>query len=316
MQRRQFLRMAGAGATLLGSGSLLSACGPGIGGDPMSSSQTRLGVQLYTLRNQLQSDVRQTLADVAAIGYQEVELFGLGDPAFIADPLFGLTAQEYRSALTDSGLTAPVAHISGAAMNIPEIADLAQELGVQHLVVAMAPDFVSFEGGEVRFVGVTGQDQLDRIAERLNQQGEMARASGIGFGYHNHQMEFAPLADGNAFDYLFAQADAELVKIELDIGWTIVAGVDPIDVLNRYAGRVIAVHLKDFDPERPPGDDPAIYAIPIQAQIIEPGSGPTDFAPIVAILDEIGVAQRFVEIDATPEPVAAIERGFNHLTAL
>ena len=144
----------------------------------------------------------------------------------------------------------------------------------------------------------------------------MARTSGIGFGYHNHHMEFAPLDDVNAFDYLFAQADAELVKIELDIGWTLVAGADPIEVLNRYTGRVISVHVKDYDPALPPGDDLSIYPIPMQAQIIEPGSGPTDFGPIMATLDKIGVEHRFVEIDVAPEPFAAIARGYDYLAAL
>jgi sugar phosphate isomerase/epimerase len=316
MQRRSFLKTTAAGAALLGGGLLAASCGRGSNGDTAPRTQMRLGVQLFTLRSQLQSDVRKTLADVAAIGYEEVELFGFGSKGFIDDPLFGLSPREFRAALTESGLSAPIAHISGDTTNIPEIADVAQEIGIRYLVVAMAPDFLSFENGEFKFLGVTGRDQVDRIAERLNQQGEMARAAGIGFGYHNHQMEFASLGDVNAFDYLFAQADAGLVKMELDIGWALVAGADPDDVLQRYAGRVIAVHLKDYDPSRPLGDDPALYPVPIQAQIIEPGAGPTDFGPIMATLERTGVAHRFVEVDATPEPLAAITRGYGYLTGL
>ncbi len=311
MRRRTFLKEFGAGAMLLGSGSLLTACGR----DDSGVSQ-RIGVQLFTLRSQLQADVRKTLADVAAIGYQEVEPFGLGGNAFVNDPFFGHSAQEFRSMLTDLGLSAPLAHISGDAMNIAEIADLAQEIGVHHLVVGMAPDFLTYGNGEIKVTGVTGRDQVDRIAERLNRQGEMARASGIGFGYHNHHMEFVSLGDENAFDYLFAQVDADLVKIELDIGWTLAAGADPIELLHRYAGRVISVHLKDYDPGLPPGDDATIYPIPIMAQLIEPGSGPTDFKPVMAALDATGVDHRFVEIDVAAEPVAAVARGYDYLTAL
>lgn len=277
-----------------------------------AANDQALGVQLYTLRNSLQTDVTGTLAAVAAAGIKEVELFGLGSDLSPERPFFGMSAQDFAAALADNGLTAPVSHINGDAMNIPAIADACQAIGVQHLVVAMAPEFVSFENGQFRFVGVTGQDQMDGIAERLNQQGEMARASGIGFGYHNHQIEFAPLGDGNAFDYLFAQTDPDLVKMELDIGWTMVAGADPVEVLNRYSGRVIAVHIKDYDPDRDPGD----AAIPVQAQIVEPGSGPTDFAPIMAALDETGVEHRFIEIDLAPEPLAAVTRGYNYLAGL
>ncbi len=304
MQRRRFLQMGGA--ALLGGG-VLSACG----GDAMNSG--RLGVQLFTLRNELQADARRVLADIAAIGYREIELFGFGEQAMAANPLFGLSAREFRSAMDEHGLSAPVAHIDGNAMNIAELADLTQELGTRHLVVAMAPEFVSFENGEFQMLGVTGRGQIDGIAERLNRQGELARAAGIGFGYHNHDMEFTRLEDDNAFDYLFAQTDAELVKIELDIGWAIVAGVDPIDILARYGDRVIAVHLKDYDPSRAPGADPAIFPVPTQAQLVEPGAGPTDFGPILARLDETGVQHRFVEIDASPDPLAAIANGHAYL---
>lgn len=311
MRRRTFLKDLGAGAMLLGSGNLLTACGRAD-----SDVGQQIGVQLFTLRSQLQSDVRKTLADVAAIGYTEVEPFGLGGNAFVNDPFFGHTAQEFRSMLIDAGLSAPLAQISGDAMNISEIADLAQEIGVDHLVVAMAPDFLSYGDGDIKVTGVTGREQVDRIAERLNRQGEMARASGIGFAYHNHHMEFVSLGDGNAFDYLFAQVDADLVKIELDIGWTLAGGADPIELLNRYAGRIISVHLKDYDSVLPSGDDPTIYPIPVQAQLIEPGSGPTDFEPIMAALDATSVDHRFVEIDVAPEPVAAIARGYDYLTTL
>lgn len=314
MRRRTMIKVAGAGAVLLGAGRMLPAYASSAGRSAPSHTEAALGVQLYTVRDPLQSDVRATLAEIAAIGYREVELFGLGGEIQGDKPLFGLTAKEFATALEDLGLRAPMAHIGGDAMNIAEIADLVGQVGVRHLIVPMAPEFVSFEDGQFRMLGVTGRSQLDAIAERLNRQGELAKASGMGFGYHNHQMEFADLGNENAFDYLFAQADAELVKIELDIGWAVFAGIDPLEVLNRYAGRVIAVHLKDHAP--PPvgnGDsDPAS----IQAQLVEPGTGPTDFAPILAALDEIGVAHRFVEVDVSPDPIQAITRGYGYLSGL
>ena len=248
MRRRTMIKVAGAGAVLLGAGRMLPAYASSAGRSAPSHTEAALGVQLYTVRDPLQSDVRATLAEIAAIGYREVELFGLGGEIQGDKPLFGLTAKEFATALEDLGLRAPMAHIGGDAMNIAEIADLVGQVGVRHLIVPMAPEFVSFEDGQFRMLGVTGRSQLDAIAERLNRQGELAKASGMGFGYHNHQMEFADLGDENAFDYLFAQADAELVKIELDIGWAVFAGIDPLEVLNRYAGRVIAVHLKDHAP--------------------------------------------------------------------
>ena len=316
MRRRTMIKWAGAGTALLGAGKMLPAYTNSPGQQPLNRARVALGVQLYTVRDPLQADVRGTLAAIAAIGYQEVELFGLGGEALDEKPLFGLTASEFAAALEEFGMRAPVAHIQGHAMNIAEIAEVTQQVGVRHLVVPLAPEFVSFEGGQFRMIGVTGRSQLDAIAERLNRQGELAKASGMGFGYHNHQMEFADLGDQNAFDYLFSQADAELVKIELDIGWAVFAGVDPLALLNRYAGRVFAVHLKDHAPPRSPAKSGDPEPASIAAQLVEPGTGPTDFAPILAALDKTGVAHRFVEVDVSPEPISAITRGYGYLSEL
>ena len=316
MRRRTMIQAASAGAVLLGAGKPLSAYANSEERPVLNRSEVPLGVQLYTVRDQVREDVRGTLADIAAIGYREVELFGLGGDVDEQTPLFGLSAPEFAAALADAGLRAPVAHIQGDAMNIAEIADIAGQVGVRHLVVPLAPEFVSFADGRFRMLGVTGRNQLDAIAERLNRQGELARASGMGFGYHNHQMEFADLGDENAFDYLFSQADAELVKIELDIGWAVFAGVDPLAVLNRYAGRVLAVHLKDHAPPGSPADGAEPDPASIAAQLVEPGSGPTDFGPILAALDQTGVAHRFVEVDIAPEPINAINRGYGYLSGL
>ena len=311
MRRRTMIQMAGAGAVLMGTGKLLSAHAAEEG-----RALTSLGVQLWTVRDQLQSDVRRTLADIAAIGYSEVELFGLGAGALPDKPIFGLTAREFATALEDVGLSAPIAHIMGGAMNIGEIAELGQQVGVRHLVVAIAPEFAVLQDGQFRMQGAKNREQLDVIAERLNRQGELARASGVGFGYHNHQVEFADLGGENAFDYLFSQADPDLVKIELDIGWALVAGVDPLAILRRHAGRVIAVHLKDHDPSLAAGGNGQGEPVPIHAQLVEPGTGPTDFGPILAALDETGVGHRFVEVDVAPDPIASITRGYGYLSGL
>lgn len=307
MRRRTMIQITAAGAMLAGTGKMRFANAAEDAG-----ARKSLGVQLWSVRDQLQADVRKTLADIAAIGYREIELFGLGGGNLGEKPFFGLSASEFSASLEDVGLVAPIAHFAGDAMNIGEIAEVAQQVGVRHLVVPIAPEFMGFEGGEFRILGVTGRDQLDGIVERLNQQGEMARASGVGFGYHNHQMEFAAIGDANAFDYLFSRVDSDLVKIELDIGWALVAGVDPINLLRRYAGRVIAVHLKDYDPSLAGNDD----SVPVHAQLVEPGTGPTDFRAILAILDETDVEHRFVEVDVSPDPIGSIARGFGYLSGL
>lgn len=315
MKRRTFLKSASAVAALSQAPQSLASCVSSFDQRVSPCRHTPLGVQLFTLRELLPTGVGKVLSEVSTIGYEEVELFGLGFTPLDDKPLFGMSAKEFRATLEGAGLSAPIAHIGGQAAQLPQLAELALAAGVDHLVLAVAPDLMSLADNKFRFVEVTGRDQLDRIAEHLNRLGELAKSSGIGFGYHNHHMEFARLDAGNAFDYLFSQVDPALVSIELDLGWTIVAGVDPVDVLRRYGNRVIAVHLKDHNPRLPVGDA-GRYSIPELPQIVEPGAGPTDFSPILAQLDQIGVRHRFVEIDAAPDPLGAIQAGYRYLAAL
>jgi sugar phosphate isomerase/epimerase len=318
MKRRTCLKLAclAAGAAVARPRAILAAAlNPGATVD--AGQTVPLGVQLFTVREELRNDVRRTLAEIGAIGYREVELFGFGGNLFIDDPLFGLKPGEFTSALSDAGLTAPIAHISGRTEDVVEVAEFALALGVEFLVVSMAPEFLSvLDNGEVAVHGVSGREQLDRIAARLNSQGEACRKNGIGFGYHNHHMEFDSIGDERAYDYLIAQTEGDLVKLELDVGWASAAGVDPTEYVARYSDRIIACHLKDFDPALPLSDDRVRYPIPEQAQMIEPGSGKIDFPRLITALDEANVRHRFVEIDVAPRPMRSIDRAFQYLSKL
>ena len=319
MNRRTYLKLAclaGGAALTQPRGLLASALTVAERNAAKPDQSAPLGLQLFTVREQLQADVRKTLMTIGAIGYREVELFGFGGNLFIDNPLFGLTPSEFKAALGEAGLTAPAAHVSGRIENIAEVAGVAHALGVKHLIVSMAPEFLSVRDGKVVVSGVTGRDQIDRIAARLNRQGEECRTNGIDFGYHNHHMEFAAIGDECAYDYLVAQTEPALVKLELDAGWASAAGVDPGQYVTRYADRVIACHLKDFDPSLPLSDDRERYPIPEQSQMTEPGSGKIDFSRLVEALNKADVRHRFVEIDVAPEPLQSIERGFQYLSNL
>jgi sugar phosphate isomerase/epimerase len=105
-----------------------------------------------------------------------------------------------------------------------------------------------------------------------------------------------------------ANTDPALVKIELDVGWLALAGVDPVAYLRRHAGRVIACHLKDYDP--------AIATDVPQRKLVEPGAGTIDFAAVVAAMNDTGVAHGFIEIDVADDPMGAVRRGHAHLQRL
>src|SRR5690606_171177 len=144
--------------------------------------------------------------------------------------------------------------------------------------------------GRFELVGARSLEQLDGLAERLNRAGRAFSDQGLTFGYHNHHVEFRRVGDEVAFDCLWARTDHDVVKIELDVGWAAFAGADVVEILSRYARRVVAFHLKDVAAT-------AAASAAAQEAFVEPGAGVVDFAAILARGAAIGVAHGFIEID-------------------
>src|SRR6202008_3754549 len=100
----------------------------------------------------------------------------------------------------------------------------------------------------------------------------------------------------------------QLVKIELDIGWLATAGVDPVAYLRRHAGRVIACHLKDYDPK--------IQSDVPQRKLVAPGAGTIDFAAVLAGMRGPGVPHGFIAVDVSDDALGDVRRGHAHLDRL
>jgi sugar phosphate isomerase/epimerase len=299
MNRRRFLLESGAAVS-----------GAALGGRPPHASAAAcrppLGVQLYTVRDALQADPRAALARLRAIGIVEAELAGLTGRE--RGRVLGLPAGELREAFAANGISAKLTHVDGALTDTPAIADLAAELGLSTAIVALPVELTAVRDGRFAMVAPTGRPQLDALAAKLNRTGRDYRARGLAFGYHHHDMELAPVDGVVPLDYLMERTDPDLVKLELDIGWLALAGASPIEYLHRYAGRVIACHMKDFD-ARIASDTP-------QRKLVEPGAGSVDFAAALDAMRDTNVAHAFIEIDVAHEPFGAVERGCRHLEAL
>jgi sugar phosphate isomerase/epimerase len=312
MDRRGCLKLLAGSAWLAGASRVRAD-----GAVPAAGSiRDRLGFQLFTVRDLLDEDPAGTLEALAAIGYRELEMVGFGGSIFLEDPLYGYRPADFKRMLDDLGLRVPSTQFSGRAENLAEIAETAGQIGVEYMVLGMASDFLSVTPEGPVVTGVTGMDQIKRIAERLNGFGEAFRASGMSFAYHNHHMEFARLGEEVAYDVLLANTDPALVKLELDVGWAKVAGVNGEVYLDRYAGRYIACHFKDFDPRRPRGEPSARSPIPEMTQLVPPGDGIVEFDKVMAAMDRTGVKHGFVEIDLPDEPLEAARRGYRHLRSL
>ena len=289
MNRRQFLgRTTAATATAIGGSAFSFAFGQaradGCGGPPA-------GVQLFTIRDALQRDPRAALASLRDIGIVEAELYGLNGTQ---TTLFGMAAADLKKAFDANGIRVELSHI-GALTDTQAISATARALGVNTVVIA------TIVPGESRA-------QLDALAATLNRVGREYRDQGLTFGCHNHDIEFTPVEGLVPYDYLMSNTDPDLVKIELDIGWLVYAGVDPVAYLRRHAGRVISCHLKDHDPT---------IATDVPARkLVTPGAGVIDFNAVLAAMSATGVAHGFLEVDVSDDPLGAVRRGTAHLQVL
>ncbi len=243
-----------------------------------------LGVQLYTLRSEMEGRVEQTLERVAEIGYQEVE--------FVRFLYFDHSPAEIRGMLARTGLRAPASHIppSFEADAWARILDDANEAGHAYVVVASIPESMRAD-----------LDGWRRTAEAMNAAGELARAAGLQYAYHNHDFEFVEMDGRVAFDVFCEESDPDLVQIELDLYWIIHGGGDPVAFFNRWPGRVPLVHVKDRTPA---------------GEMADVGAGVIDWAGLFQHIGHAGMKHFLVEHDRPDGPFRSIEASYRYLSEL
>lgn len=283
--------------------ALLAAGGLGAGALTAASvAAPRLanpGVQLYTVREELQRDFRGTLARVAALGYREVEFAGY----------FNQPPRVLRALLDDLGLAAPSAHV-GEGLFGPEaqrVIDDAHVLGHRYLVLAWVP--------QAQWQDVDG---WKRRVQAFNRVGELCRRAGLQFCYHNHHFEFASLQGQRPYDLLLAGCDAALVQMELDVCWAAAARQDPLQLLREHPGRFPMLHLKQLKALPPlAGEDLLSMKLDETAALLtEVGPGVVDFARLLADPASAGVRHCFVEHDRPAAALASLEASLRYLRSL
>jgi sugar phosphate isomerase/epimerase len=255
----------------------------------------KVGVQLYTIRNEITKDAKGSIKRVAELGFGEVENFGYNGK------FFGMTAAEYKMLLNDLGLTAPSGHymygnfgnrqVPGTLLYGWEKAvEDAKAIGQQYMVIAyLMPD-------ERKSL-----DDYKKIAADLNKAGEICKKAGIQLGYHNHEFEFQEMSGQIPFDILTKETDSKLVTIELDLYWASFANQSPVDLFNKHKGRIALWHVKDMDktPKR---------------NFTEVGNGQIDFASIFKNAKASGMKHFFVEQDVCPgSPFDSISKSIGHI---
>ena len=292
MKRRHFLQ-----ATLASSLSL-----PAFALEADNPYRKHMGLQLYTLRNQIKEDLPGTIKAVAAAGYQQVEPYGFPDAQ----------ALEMIKAARDNGMAANSSHFNWESVTDPdkkgvmpfaEILEKAKEAGLTHLVIP-------YLQAEVR----TSLDDYKRLAERCNVGAQLAKSAGIQLAYHNHNFEFEPL-NGDKCGYdIFVEEFSPEMKFEMDVFWVKAGGVDPVSLISflGHQKRVSQLHLKDLKT----GTEVPNYGKLDNDAFKELGAGMIPMKPIIVAAAEAGVVHCHVEQDQSPDPITSIGESMTYLRSL
>jgi sugar phosphate isomerase/epimerase len=244
-----------------------------------------LGLQLYSVRDLLPKDYDGTLHKIASVGYREVEAAGFYD----------YTAAQVKKSMQESGLRCVSAHYpyGKLAPSVDEIIPYAHELGLEYIICSSpgAKDASQPSGAHK----VLSLDDWRWNADQFNQIGEKFKKAGLQFGYHNHDFEFHPENGVRPYDELLRLTDPAKVTMELDCGWVVVGGANPIDYLKNHPARFSMLHVKDFKPTTP-----GRSARPTPTEL---GRGTIDYKPIFAAASRAHVRHIFVEQEEYDMPV-------------
>lgn len=279
MNRRQLLAALAAGSLSLSARKLKP-----------------IGCQLYTLRNVINENPKEILEQLKDAGYGEVEA--------VRGNLDKIWPALKETKLKPVSLHIDTAYFSKEIEKLAPALDDARAKGFRYVV---CPYIAPADRG--------GVEVIKRLAETLNEAGKRCKAAGTVLCYHNHAFEFEPVkgGKGNLLDVLMASTDPALVSLEFDIMWSAVGGVDPIEVLRKYKGRVPLLHVKDLGPNLT-----VQYHEKVPKEAFkEAGAGILELPKILRAAIESGTKHFFVEQDQTPgDPMVSLKQSMAYLKKL
>ena len=238
-----------------------------------------VGLQLYTLRKPFAEDPIGTLERIKVSGYDEVEF---------AAPL-DMDFKPLAARMAEIALDCPSVHIGLAdIIGRPErVLEVAKTLGARFIVLP--------------FVDPNGAD-WHAVVKQAQAFATVAKGEGFRFCYHHHHFEFDAASGVRPFDILTGESDPSLFFFELDVYWLKTGGEDPVAMIDKLAGRVKLLHLKDAAPD---------------GKMTDVGSGLLDFPAIIAAGRAAGVEHFFVEHDFPPSPYwPSVEASVGYLREL
>jgi len=222
-----------------------------------------VGVQLYSVRKEMMADASGTLHKLGQIGYQEIESAQSSKGNY-----YGLAPKEIKEILKNQGMTLRSGH-THIDNNWQKSIDEAAEAGQEYIICSVLPSPGQTVGN------------YQKSADLFNQAGEQCKKSGLMFGYHNHESEFETVDGQVLYDVLLDRCNPGLVHMEMDLGWVIAAGKDPLSYFSKYPGRFPLWHLKDMNTT--------------EKKSVEFGKGSVNIVALLKHANESGMKYYFVE---------------------
>lgn len=258
-------------------------------------NKKEIGLQLYTLRDELPANVKATLEKVAATGFTTVETYGFS----IKDQFWGLSPIELKKILDKNGLKAVSGHYNlgsfladGNSTELKAAIEAAKILKTEYLTIPWIDEALRQNIADYK-----------AIASRLNEAAKLCSKAGLKLTYHNHDFEFQKHDGITGYEILLKETDKDLVYFELDLYWVIHSGNNPLQLFENNPGRFKMWHVKDMDKAN-------------GALNTEIGSGTIDFKTIFEAAKQSGMNHFFVEQENNynPNPFESIKRSCDFIS--
>jgi len=249
-----------------------------------------IGLQLYTLRDDLPKDPKGVLKQVASFGYNQLESFEGNKGMF-----WGMTPAEFNKYVGDLGMKIVSSHCDIDKDFEKKAADAAS-IGMKYLICP-------HKGAQKSI------DDFKRIADQFNDRGEICRKHGIRFAYHNHGYSFKELDGQMPQDVMMDNTNPATVDFEMDMYWVVTGGADIEKYLNKYKNRFRLCHIKDRKKNAAPSDENASCIV---------GNGSIDYKNILKVAKRTGIEYFIVEQERYDEasPLECAKRDAAYLKTL
>lgn len=274
--RRRFLQHSGTIA--IGAAILPSFRG-------INKKVTDIGIQLYTFRTEMLADPAATLKQLSALGIKQIESARSAKGHY-----YGFKPKEMKKMCSDLGMTLRSGHVH-LDQQWQQTLYEAAEAGQEYVICSSMPSNGQTVGN------------YQKVAEAFNKAGEDCKKLNMKFGYHNHEYEFEQEGGQVLYDVLLNNTSPDLVHMELDLGWVIVAGKNPLDYFKKFSGRFPLWHLKDMDL--------------VKKHSTEFGKGSLDISLMLKNAESSGMKYFFVEQEEySANPLDSMKHNLSYLKKL